>query len=153
MTTRIVAGALCVLAVGVAAPVLAADTGNPPGAESADAPGRGSRDTLAPKQAPDATETAQKPLPQGRNTEPTKPAETQVGADPQKSKADRDPAAQSQAQPVETQPPAADAHAEGARGPRGDDESRARAGLPEYEGPVQKPGATADPNLKQDQAR
>jgi len=75
-------------------------------------------------------------------------------ADPDKSKDARDPAAQNQAEPVEAPTPSADATADGARGPRADDDSRQRANLPEHSGPVQQPGETADPNIKKhEQAR
>lgn len=154
MRTSPIAMAACALAVCMAAPLHARDdssAADPAGSVSSDEPGRGSRDTLPPEQSavPDASPTAQQPLPEGANPAQTNPAESQVGADPKKSKAKRDPTSQSQADPIETQPPAADAHAEGARGPRGDDESRARSGVPEYEGPVQEPGQPADPNLKE----
>ena len=149
-TIPVVLTAACAVALGLAAPLHARDSseqGNPAGSESSKEEGRGSRDTNASPPTADTSQTAQKPLPQGTDPETTNPAESQVGADPRKSKTKRDPAAQSPAQPIETQPPAADAHAEGARGPRGDDESRARSGVPEYEGPVQEPGESADPNL------
>ncbi|HZR02943.1 MAG TPA: hypothetical protein VFA81_07220 [Burkholderiales bacterium] len=115
---------------------------------SSEEPGRMHREDKASQPAPDASPSARSPLPAGRSTETTDPAQSQVGADPARSKAQRNPAVQAPADVIEATPPSADAHAEGARGPRGDDESRARAHVPEYEGPVQKPGESADPNVK-----
>jgi hypothetical protein len=157
-TSPIALTAVCAFALSVAAPLHARDdsgAADPAGTAQSDEPGRGSRESLPPEQSavPDASQTAQQPLPQGADVETTNPAESQVGADPKKSRAKRDPTAQSPADPVDAPPPAADAAAEGARGPRGDDESRARSGVPEYEGPVQAPGEPADPNLKPEQAR
>jgi len=140
----------CAFALSLAAPVHAADDQQykPAGQASSDEPGRAHRQDAPAQSNADTSQSAQTPLPQGTNTMTTDPAESQVGADPAKSKAKRNPAAQKPADTVEAAPASADAHADGARGPRGDDESRARANVPEYEGPVQKPGETADPNVE-----
>jgi hypothetical protein len=143
--------AMCAVALGFAAPLQARDTGdqaNPASSASSDEEGRMSRETSAAETNADTSESAAAPLPQGTDTESTKPAESQIRADPDKSKKKRNPAAQGQAEPVEAPTPAADATAEGARGPRGDDDSRERANVPEYTGPVQEPGEPADPNIK-----
>jgi hypothetical protein len=145
----------CAIAVGFAAPIHARDSSqqaNP--AASSDEQGRMHRDTSPAQTNADTSQSAAKPLPQGTNAESTKPAESQMRADPNKSKKKRNPAAQNQAEPVEAPTPSADATADGARGPRGDDDSRKRANMPEHSGPVQKPGEPADPNIKkQQQAR
>ena len=148
---RIIVTSACALILGFAVPAHAADqqsqVKDPAHANSEEA-GRMHREDKPTQSTPDASPSAQSPLPQGRSTESTDPAKSQVGADPAQSKTKRNPAAQAPAEPVEATPPSADAHADGAPGPRGDDESRARANVPEYEGPVQKPGESADPNIK-----
>ena len=145
----------CAIAFGFAAPVHAGDNSeqaNP--AASSDDEGRMTRDNPAARTDADTSQSAAQPLPEGTATESTKPAESQMRADPSKSKKKRNPAAQGQAEPVEAPTPSADATGDGARGPRGDDDSRERANLPEHTGPVQDPGETADPNLKdQEQTR
>jgi len=146
----------CAIACGFAAPIHARDSSEQvsPGT-SADEQGRMHRgETSAGQTNADTSQSAAKPLPQRTNAESTKPAETQIRSDPDKSKKKRDPAAQNQVEPVEAPTPSADATADGARGPRGDDDSRERANLPEHSGPVQQPGETADPNIKkQEQVR
>jgi hypothetical protein len=145
----------CAVAFGIAAPVHARDSSeqaNP--AANSDEQGRMNRETSPAKSNADTSQSAATPLPEGTDTESTKPADSQMHADPNKSKKKRNPAAQSQTEPVDAPTPSADATAEGARGPRGDDESRERANLPEHGGPVQKPGESADPNIKkQEQTR
>lgn len=139
------------LALGVMAPAHAADQpqqGKDSAQESSQDPGRMHREDKPTQAVPNATPSAQSPLPSGGSTDKTDPAKSQVGADPAASKTKRNPAAQAPADVIEATPPSADAHAEGARGPRGDEESRQRANVPEYEGPVQKPGESADPNVK-----
>ncbi len=147
--------AACALAFGTA-PAHARDDANQaasPGNASSDEQGRMTRESSpAQTNSGDTSQTAEKPLPQGTNPMTTNPAESQVGADPKKSKAKRNPAAQKPADPIEATPPSADAHSDGARGPRGDDESRARANVPEYNGPVQKPGEPADPNVRKQES-
>ena len=141
----------CAFALSLAAPVQARDDqqqANPAGQASPDEPGRAHRQDSPAQSNANTAPSAQAPLPQGTNPMTTDPAESQVTADPKKAKAKHDPAAQKPADTAEAPPPSADAHAEGARGPRGDDESRARANLPEYQGPIQKPGEPADPNVK-----
>jgi hypothetical protein len=138
------------VALSFTAPVQArdsADQANPPGTASSDEPGRGSREDSA-SQSGDTSQSAQSPLPKGTDPAATNPAESQITADPAKSKKKRNPAAQNPADPVEAPAPSADASADGARGPRGDDDSRERANVPEYTGPVQEPGESADPNIK-----
>jgi hypothetical protein len=149
--SKLALGLACAFALSLAAPVHARDDqqqANPGGAASSDEAGRAHRQESPAKANAETSQSAQTPLPQGSNTMTTDPAESQVTADPKKSKAKRDPAAQKPADTVEAAPASADAHADGARGPRGDDDSRARANVPEYQGPVQKPGETADPNVK-----
>jgi hypothetical protein len=154
---RIAFALACAVAFAFAAPVHARDSSdqsNQAAGASSDEEGRMSRETSAAETNADTSESAAAPLPQGTDTESTKPAESQIRADPDKSKKQRNPAAQGKAEPVEAPTPAADATAEGARGPRGDDDSRERANVPEYTGPVQEPGEPADPNIKeQEQAR
>lgn len=72
----------------------------------------------------------------------TAPVESQVGADPQSAKRANDPSAKARADVVDAPTPDLDAHGVGARGMRGDDDSRERAGLPPYRGPVQRSDPT-----------
>ena len=145
----------CAIAFGFAAPIHARDSSE----QANPVPGSDEQGGMKHEKAVGQTDantapSAAKPLPQGTDADATKPAESQMHADPEKSKKKTNPAAQSPAQPIEAPTPSADATADGARGPRGDDDSRQRANLPEHSGPVQKPGETADPNIKkQEQVR
>jgi hypothetical protein len=133
MTMKISRTALLVLsALGMtaAAPLLAQTSG-------AGGDTTGSQGSSAASQSSTSSAT------QSGTTSPetTKPLESQISADPQKSKSTPSAQTQQRADPPTAPTPRADTAGAGARGPRGDDESRARAGLPEYQGPVQVPPA------------